>query len=227
MSKLGLAAELKQRFTACNTKAEYAAIRKAIRAYGPLLFENEMEALGVFSEGHIASEEKPFNPFARMIAGKMVNPCTKQLAREADAEEFVLFRNKPENDDHWDDGSAKWLGTASMSKNHMFISPKRNEWSVFNVATLGMGENEPFLGECMNMLKRMRGAALAFAEKNGWKNVFLGFHCYPFCTVNTLHMHVVDLDNLGPTFSHLAYKNLSVDDVLEVLEKEIIEAPLY
>ena len=44
----------------------------------------------------------------------------------------------------------------------------------------------------------------------------LYFHCYPSQSVNALHMHMVDIDNAGPTFKALAYKNLSATDALDV-----------
>ena len=38
---------------------------------------------------------------------------------------------------------------------------------------------------------------------------------------NALHMHLVDLSCIGPTFHHLAYKNLSAAAVLKTLKTEI------
>ena len=91
----------------------------------------------------------------------------------------------------------------------------------------------------------MREAAYAFVKedaKSGWslreKNVFqketnehvveladigLYFHCYPFCSVNSLHLHIVDLSKVGPTYEACRFKNLSMDMVLKALEDEIKE----
>jgi hypothetical protein len=217
--KRTLAIILGARFNRCNGRSDYIALREAVAVYGVDRFKKEMEEAGVFRDGHIASEDKPFNPFARIIAGKMENPCKEHL-REEDEKEFILFQNLPKNDEHWNDGSIQWMGTASMSKNHKFIAPRRTEWNLFNVATLGMGTGGVCREECVKMLQRMRDAGLAYAEKKGWTDVFLGFHCFPFCTVNTLHMHVVDLSNVGPTYRYLNYKNLSISDVLDVLTQE-------
>ena len=35
-----------------------------------------------------------------------------------------------------------------------------------------------------------------------------------------MHLHIVDLDCVGPTFNHLRHKNLSIDDAIAVLEAE-------
>ena len=94
-------------------------------------------------------------------------------------------------------------------------------------------------------LRKMREAAYAFVKedaKSGWslreKNVFqkeinqhgveladigLFFHCYPHCSVNSLHLHIVDLSEVGPTYEACRFKNLSMDMVLTALEKEIAE----
>ena len=92
---------------------------------------------------------------------------------------------------------------------------------------------------------RMREAAYAFVKEDansGWslreKNVFqketqetiveladigLFFHCYPHCSVNSLHLHIVDLSETGPSYKYHSHKNLSMDMVLTALEDEIKE----
>ena len=52
-------------------------------------------------------------------------------------------------------------------------------------------------------------------------DIGLYFHCYPHCSVNSLHLHIVDLSEVGPTYEALSYKNLSMDMVLKALDKEI------
>ena len=99
------------------------------------------------------------------------------------------------------------------------------------------------LESALACLRTMREAAYAFVKedaKSGWslreKDVFqketqetivkladigLYFHCYPHCSVNSLHLHIVDLSEVGPTYEALSYKNLSMDMVLKALDKEI------
>ena len=101
------------------------------------------------------------------------------------------------------------------------------------------------LESALACLRKMREAAYAFVKedtKSGWslrvKNVFqketnqhvveladigLYFHCYPHCSVNSLHLHIVDLSEVGPTYEACRFKNLSMDMVLKALEKEIAE----
>merc|ERR1711998_793226 len=72
------------------------------------------------------------------------------------------------------------------------------------------------------MLKEMRTVAIEFAKHDGWSDQLgLYFHCYPHCSVNALHRHMVDQTEVGPTFRHLRWKNLPLDDVLRVLEHEL------
>ena len=101
------------------------------------------------------------------------------------------------------------------------------------------------LESALACLRTMREAAYAFVKedaKSGWslreKNVFqketnqhgveladigLYFHCYPHCSVNSLHLHIVDLSKTGPTYEACRFKNLSMDMVLTALEDEIKE----
>ena len=101
------------------------------------------------------------------------------------------------------------------------------------------------LESALACLRTMREAAYAFVKedaKSGWslreKDVFqklthqtvveladigLYFHCYPHCSVNSLHLHIVDLSETGPSYKYHSHKNLSMDMVLTALEKEIAE----
>ena len=101
------------------------------------------------------------------------------------------------------------------------------------------------LESALACLRTMREAAIAFVKedaKSGWSlreketwqketqetivelaDIGLFFHCYPHCSVNSLHLHIVDLSEAGPTYEALSYKNLSMDMVLKALEDEIKE----
>ena len=89
-------------------------------------------------------------------------------------------------------------------------------------------------------LLTMRDAAHAFVKqdtKSGWSlrtietkdskdhlvDIGLFFHCYPHCSVNSLHLHIVDLSEIGPTYPVFKHKNLPMDSVLKALDKEINE----
>ena len=44
------------------------------------------------------------------------------------------------------------------------------------------------------------------------------------CSVNSLHLHIVDEDHLGPSYATMTFKNLEIDIVIEAFEREIKEA---
>ena len=98
-----------------------------------------------------------------------------------------------------------------------------------NMATLKSAET---------CLQTMRDAAYAFVQedaKSGTKwslrlgskdqlvDIGLFFHCYPHCSVNSLHLHIVDLSETGPTYPVFKHKNLRMNMVLTALEREIEE----
>ena len=74
----------------------------------------------------LTTETNPFNVFARAGAGLPV-PSNKTLiaddsaalerAGQDYAKRFKVWRNRPENDEHWNEGG-KWEGVASMSARH-------------------------------------------------------------------------------------------------------------
>jgi len=82
-------------------------------------------------------------------------------------------------------------------------------------------------------LETMRDAAYAFVQedKSGWSlardhrgqlsEIGLFFHCYPHCSVNSLHLHIVDLSETDLTYEECSYKNLSMELVLKTLKQEI------
>ena len=44
------------------------------------------------------------------------------------------------------------------------------------------------------------------------------------CSVNSLHLHIVDEDHLGPSYATMTFKNLEIDIVIEAFAREIKEA---
>merc|ERR1719343_622888 len=69
----------------------------------------------------------------------------------------------------------------------------------------------------------MRKAALTYAEnmKECSKEVGLYVHCYGFSEVNSLHIHILDMQNLGPAFELHRDKNCPLDAVIEVIQEEV------
>merc|ERR1712014_168859 len=76
--------------------------------------------------------------------------------------------------------------------------------------------------EAIAELEAMRTAALEFtASSPEWSNkVGLFFHVFGHNSVNSLHLHILDMNELGPTFWKYEYKNCPIDAILKVLREE-------
>lgn len=146
--------------------------------------------------------------FAKFLTGLATAPY--EIEKTPDGE-FAFFKNRPDNDIHWESTDPEWIGRASMSAFHRFIVPTdMSDWRLFNAVTLP--------SSAVPMLKRARGRAHEYAAKHGVTNPGLYLHCYPHNSINMLHIHIVDLDRIGPTFDALAYKNLSLDECIKYLQ---------
>ena len=70
----------------------------------------------------LTTGKNPFNVFALAGAGLMGegnaddNAALKRAGQDY-AKRFKVWRNRPENDENWNEGG-KWVGKASMSKRH-------------------------------------------------------------------------------------------------------------
>ena len=70
----------------------------------------------------LTTETNPFNVFARAGAG-LLGPgdaddnAALERAGQDYAKRFKVWRNRPENDENWNEGG-KWVGVASMSARH-------------------------------------------------------------------------------------------------------------
>lgn len=146
--------------------------------------------------------------FAKFLTGTATPPYKIE---KTPCGEFAFFRNRPDNDARWDSMDSNWIGKASMSKFHRFIVPTTfHDWRWFNAVTLPPTATD--------MLKRAREVAMNYPASHGVTNVGLYLHCYPHNSINMLHIHIVDLDHVGPSFNTLAYKNLLLDDTITALE---------
>ncbi|CAE7742245.1 FNTB [Symbiodinium pilosum] len=150
---------------------------------------------------------------------------------------YLIANNLPTNDAHWDSDDPSWVGKASMSKRHRFLIRRNLHWRWFNALVFGMLDDQERVfpaGKCcpdtVSEIKMMKEAALTWVEgareSEGWShNIGLFFHVYGHNSVNSLHLHVVDLDFTGPSFESQKFKNLPIDAVLQVLEQEAAATP--
>ena len=70
----------------------------------------------------LTTETNPFNVFARAGAGLMGegnadDNAALERAGQDYAKRFRVWRNLPQNDEHWNEGGT-WVGKASMSARH-------------------------------------------------------------------------------------------------------------
>ena len=98
------------------------------------------------------------------------------------------------------------LTVDKYDKNHFLLIPK--DLSYFNVLNMTAADI-PFLQDMKNIVKK-------HIENDG-KEYVLFFHCYPYNTIHTLHLHIIASE-------HYVAKNnnLLLDDVMYVLKYEQI-----
>lgn len=205
---------LTKSFKTCCTSEDYSKIRQLLKDYGVEKFKNDMVNKGIFSDDIITSEN---NPFAKFVTGKMENPCHDKL----DNDSYIIVQNLEQANREWMSADVKWLGKASMSKRHKFLVPTNLRWSTFNILTFGMDSDFDNM-KCIELLNEMENVALKYTSNYKWSdNIGLFFHCYPFNSVQTLHLHIVDMNFLGPSYYHNNFKNISLNSVRNVLMDEI------
>lgn len=180
----------------CHTQQQYRDLRTLLRHYGVNRFRDEMTDSGAFSSiGTILPSEG--NPFARAVE-RVRTPCAYY---DTPCNDFVVIENK---DPH---------------RRHHYVCPRYNEWTMFNVLTLGINDD---IEECVDMLDRMEAYAFEHASISGWsRDIAMYFHCYPFNSIQTLHMHVVDelvhKEHLADEYAN----TLRLEDVRNVLVSEM------
>merc|ERR1712054_277858 len=117
-----------------------------------------------------------------------------------------------------------------MSKHHRFLIRRDLHWQWFNALVFGALEAasdseaaslEKAVKETEVMIEAARTYAKNAITAQGWSpNIGLYFHVYGHNSVNSLHLHIVDLDHTGPTYEHIKHKNLPADAVLMGLRAE-------
>lgn len=218
----------------CNTIEKFQAIREWLKDNGGarVICDALREEGFVEEDGDtLTLGTKPFNVFARIVSGLNPNPVDQSLLGRY-SEEFVVCHNLPENDKYWNDESK--AKTASMAgpdpiedgglPGHVFISSKDLCWDRFNVLVMGMEGNprKNPVKEALFFLQRLEIAAQYYVSSRGWKLETTGIylHCYPLNSVNSLHLHVVNLMRSGPALKNHAHKNLKLTDIITFMSTQ-------
>lgn len=214
------------------TRAHFRAVRRLLaeRLGGVEALLDELCRAGFVDRerGSLTTGTQPFNIFARCASGVMEQPgmAEEQEALGEYKDRFMICKNRPENDEHWDSEDPEWVGKASMSRRHRFLTTRNLHWQWFNCLVFGMVPSAMGGGdivEAVAEVEAMKAAALTFTANVGdWSDdVGLYFHVFGHNSVNSLHLHILDLRDAGPTFQHYQYKNCPLDAVLAVLKEEL------
>jgi len=153
----------------------------------------------------------PFNPFARFASLVMPNDAP----RYGISQEFMVCHNRPENDAEWNDPTStrgSMAGPDANGPGHVFMTSTNLHWTKFNIITIN---DVPFLNH-------MKQNAEIYVEARGWNNYGLYFHCFPLNSVQSLHLHIVNLDTVGHHFNSQRTKNLTIDDAITAISNNTI-----
>ena len=187
-----------------NDKQSFSGIRKLLLS--GTVWEFLFNKGFVNNEDELTTGENPFNAFARYASFAMKNDAPQYGI----SQEFMICHNRSDNDAEWNDETSKRGSMAGPDENgpgHVFMTTTNLHWTKFNVLTI----ND------VSFLQRMKTNAQTYTDARGWKNYGLYFHCFPLNSVQSLHLHIVNLDTIGPHYATQQTKNLSIDDAISVI----------
>lgn len=192
-----------------NDKKSFNKVRCLANVLGLDRIHDELEKLGYIHNGNLCTESGPFNVFAKYASGCLHN-TVKQDMLYNHQNEFMICHNRQADYDNWNNLSqpGAMAGPDKNGPGHVFLTTKDLSWHKFNVLTLGYRDDD------LEFLLRMKEAADVYVTYRGWKNAGYYFHCYPHNTVQSLHLHIVNMDTVGLHFWNLSFKNLKLQDVI-------------
>ena len=224
------------------SKENFLGQRALLRAWGYDRLKTELVDARqngfVSKEGRLRTDDDgAFNVFARIAAGKMDGSIAPEDAKLGNVARqlYRIGKNRQKADTDWNTTDE----TASMSKFHRFMTVTDMDWTWFNVLTIGIDGDAAKLRKAIARLEDMVAEARRVVQTtiddaqqaadtwSGADDEHLGlfFHCYPQNSVQSLHMHMVDLKTPGrTTFELQKPKNLKASDVIEGLRDELAVA---
>jgi hypothetical protein len=174
----------------------------------------QLEELKYVENDVLTITVNPLNIFARYGSETLWNKVDQSLI--VDKKHWMLCYNRIENDLNWYNPNFSAASMAGPGEDglpgHVFITTKMMCWKYFNVTTIALDKRKG-----LTFLKSLKFVAEEYTKGRGWKNAGYFFHCYPHNSVNSLHLHVINLDTIGFNYFKNAHKNLSLDDIIETL----------
>ena len=145
--------------------------------------ECETNCMNFKTDALLTTGTKPFNVFARYAFNQMVNTVDQSIIKNY-SDEWMICYNKPENDKNWNHFDNKGVSMCGPDENgpgHVFITTKDLNWKNFNIATI-------VLYKKVNFLLKLKKVANEYVKQRGWKKAGFYFHCFPYNSVNSLHL---------------------------------------
>ena len=215
----------------CTTLAEYtrhkALFAKFCNEHGPHHFKNNEKTgknmVPMFESNKVNVSQIPFTFLKLTDKVSPEDPSQSPIPKHIRSK-YAILKNRPEfggigpHDPHWK--TAKANPKASMSAYHQFIGVRDPHWSLFNALTFGEDPNFQSPEAVVEMLNNFEIIAQKWATQHGIAKVGCFFHVYPFNSVQSLHMHMVDLnpENLGAAWEEYATLNTPLSSIKAYFE---------
>jgi len=174
--------------------------------------------------------------FSRLLENKDANDYTdisnSEMLFALENIEFTIVRNANNrggtpyanpNESGYKDPELPYEKGDSMSKYHQFIIINNLLYWWSNCAFFGKGPGKYGTKGSLILCYKLRELAKKWAIKHDIKNPIFCFHEHPNNSLPSLHLHLLDGDNLNeiPWKEH-SYKNVSLDAIIKRLESKLI-----
>lgn len=198
-----------------NCVDDYHNSRLAVNGIGIDSLYNHLVKEKYAYDGMLVPTKGPMNIFAKYGYDLIPNIVSQQSLLNHQ-NEFVIVHNRQSEYDTWNDpkaSSGAMAGPDDRGPGHVFMTTKNMDWHLFNVISFGVKQTD------LEFLERMKEAATMYAESREWKRTGLFFHCFPLNSVQSLHLHIVNLDRVDVHYHRQQNKNLPLDAVITELKK--------
>jgi hypothetical protein len=154
-----------------------------------------------------------FNAFASLAAG--THKSTVDQTFITNKTDWTLCHLDTSGDHRWAEQKFPWGVMAeadSIGPGHVCITTKSRFWKFFNITTIALTPTG------LDFLRRLKEEAEAYTMKRGWVRSGYFLHCYPHSPVNSLCLHVINLDTVNRAFTRNHFRNLAISDAICVID---------